>query len=338
MTSSASFPKITHCSSIAIDSFFESEMPEPARYSKATLLNEPLTIRAGGLALLAATLWGANTVAIKISLYGIPPLALAGIRFVIGMGAVLVWTLWNRVPIRMEDGERRSLLQLAILFVFQIGLLNTGIHFTLASRSTVLNSTHPLFTAILAHLFLPGDQLSRLKVIGMSFSFLGVVMVFSESIAFGNIQYLFGDLLVLSSAMLLGLRLVYTKRIAQATHPGKLLVWQYSLSAPTFCILSMVFESDFSYRLNPAVVLGVLYQSVVVAGFCFLLWTFLLRRYMASRLGVFHFVTPVFGVSFSNLLLGEAISTGILASMILVGIGIAVVNSESPAHRVEETK
>jgi drug/metabolite transporter (DMT)-like permease len=303
-------------------------MSETTLSPKSTVLNEPLTVHAGALALLAATLWGGMNISIKLSLDGIPPLALAAMRFVIGIAVVLVWTSLNRVPIRMEDGEKRGMVQLALLFVLQIGVLNIGTHFTLASRSTVLNSTHPFFTAVFAHLFLTGDRLSRLKVIGMGCSFLGVVVIFSESIAFGDFQYLKGDLLMLSSGMLLGLRLVYTKRLAQGMHPGKLLVWQSSLSIPIFFILSAVFENDFNYRFDAAVVLGVLYQGVVIAGFCFILWTTLLRRYMASRLGVFHFVTPVFGVLFSNLLLGEPISYGIIASMVLVGIGIAVVNSE----------
>ena len=54
----------------------------------------------------------------------------------------------------------------------------------------------------------------------------------------------------------------------------------------------------------------------------------LLQRFLASRLGVFHFISPILGVVFSNLLLGDAISSWMIASMVLVGAGIAVVNYE----------
>ena len=74
---------------------------------------------------------------------------------------------------------------------------------------------------------------------------------------------------------------------------------------------------------------GILYQVVIVAWFGFFVLTLLFQRYIASRVGVFQFITPVFGVLFSNLLLGEGLSFGLIASMVLVGTGIAIVNYES---------
>ena len=47
---------------------------------------------------------------------------------------------------------------------------------------------------------------------------------------------------------------------------------------------------------------------------------------MASHIGVFHFATPIIGVIFSSILLGEGISLGLIGSMILVAAGIAIVN------------
>ena len=127
----------------------------------------------------------------------------------------------------------------------------------------------------------------------------------------------------------LGLRIVYTKRLTQGIHPGKLLLWQGALSIPAFLLLSLIFEGDHTYRLNSEVLFGILYQGLVIAGFGFMLHTILLKRYVASKLGVFHFATPIFGVVFSNILLGEAISIGLIGSMILVGVGITIVNTES---------
>tara|TARA_Y100000031_G_C7870486_1_gene226097 strand:- start:327 stop:491 length:165 start_codon:yes stop_codon:yes gene_type:complete len=50
--------------------------------------NERLTLQAGSLSLLTAILWGGNSVAIKIALSGLPPLALASIRIFLGGLAV----------------------------------------------------------------------------------------------------------------------------------------------------------------------------------------------------------------------------------------------------------
>ena len=293
------------------------------------VLNERLTPQAASLTSLLAILWGGNNIAIKFALMGFPPFALAAVRFVLGSAFILIWVFVSRVPIRMESGEKQGLFQLAFLFAVQIYLMNAGVHHTLAGRSTVIISTFPFFVALFAHLLLPGDNLSPLKIVGMTLSFLGVILIFAESFVLGDFQYLFGDLMVLVSGLLLGLRMVYTKRLTQGIHPGKLLLWQGALSIPAFLVLSLIFEGDHTYRLNSEVVFGILYQGLVIAGFGFMLHTILLKRYVASKLGVFHFATPVFGVVFSNILLGEAISMGLIGSMILVGVGITIVNYES---------
>jgi drug/metabolite transporter (DMT)-like permease len=293
------------------------------------ILNERLTLKATALALLTSTLWGGNSVAIKIALAGIPPLALAGARFLLGGLVVTGWSLALGIPLRLSGPERRWLLLLVLLFLVQIYLLNTGTHYTSAGRSTVFISTYPFFTSLFAHLSIPGDRLSRLKIVGMVVSFTGVVLIFAETLALGDLQYLAGDLMVLASALLLGARQVYAKWLTQGIHPAKLLLYQASLSLPVFFVLSALLEHQAVYSFTPQITAAVLYQGLVIAGFCFIVATSLLRRYRASRLGVFGFITPVFGVLLSNLLLGEGVSAGLLVSVVLVGAGIAIVNSEA---------
>ena len=292
------------------------------------VLNESITPRAGALAILAAILWGGNSVSIKLALVGLPPIALAGVRFLIGSLVVIFLSLLNGISLRMEACDRLRLFLLSLLFLAQILLLNLGTHHTLASRSIVLITIYPFFTALFAHIFVPGDRLSRLKVFGMVLSFSGVVLIFGESLKLGDFSNLSGDIMVLGSGILLGARQVYSKRLTQAIHPYKLLLWQSTLSLPFFILLSALFEGGADYRFDPTIIVAILYQGLVVAGFCFVIHTTLLRRYSASRLGVFGFCTPVFGVLLSDLLLHETISPGLLASMILVGAGIAIVNRE----------
>ena len=282
-----------------------------------------------GLTLLMAILWGGNSVSIKIAVDGIPPLALAGWRFVLGTGVVAMWALWSKIPLRPNRGERRVLIQLTALFILQIYLLNTGTQHTTAGRSTVFVATHPFFIALFAHLYLPGDRLSIRKVLGMGLSFAGTVLIFSESFFLGDTVYLLGDTLVLGSGILLGARLVYIKRLTQHIEPVRILFWQAILSLPIFFLLSLLYESTFPYRITPMIVGAVMYQGLVIAGFCFILWTTLLKRFAASRMGVFGFVIPISGVMLSSLLLDESVSIALLGSVVLVGAGIGIVNLEN---------
>ena len=299
--------------------------PEPA----SQISNERIGLQAGSLALLAALLWGGNTVFIKLGLEGVPPLAMAGIRFVIGALVVWIAARCTHIPIRLQAIERRGVVGLAAVFVLQIFLLNQGTHFTTASRSTVLICTFPFFTALFAHFFIPGDRLSLEKTVGLVLSFVGVVLIFAESLALKG--HMLGDVLVLLSGVLLGLRQVVIKRLVHDLHPYKVLFWQALLSLPLFFGFSAIFEQDAVYTWTWSVVGSLLYQGLVVAGLCFILWVFLLQRHSASRLGVFGFATPVCGVALSALLLGETLSPLLLLSMVLVATGIVVVNRKQSA-------
>lgn len=275
---------------------------------------------------MTAILWGGNSVAIKMALSGVPPIFLAGLRFLLGGLFVAGWALITRSQLRLAPCELPKILKLIVLFVTQIYLLNAGTDHTLAGRSTVLISAYPFFTTLFAHLYIEGDRASRSRFVGMVLSFSAVIVIFGESFATSRMDYLLGDCMVLASAGLLGARQVYTKRLAQDIPPTKLLVWQSFTSLPIFFGASLLLETGPRITLSPFVTFGIFYQGVVVAGFCFLIMTSLLRKYQASRIGVFGFITPIFGVALSGLLLNETMSPALLGSVLLVGIGIVIAN------------
>ena len=132
--------------------------------------------------------------------------------------------------------------------------------------------------------------------------------------------------MVLLSAVLLGVRTIILKRLVHDLHPYQVLFWQATLSLPVFAVLSFAIEREARFALTTNALVAVLYQGLIVAGVCFILWIFLLRRHSASRVGVFGFVTPLSGVLLSNLILGETISWEILASVAMVAVGAVVVN------------
>ena len=73
---------------------------------------------------------------------------------------------------------------------------------------------------------------------------------------------------------------------------------------------------------------AIFYQGIVIAGFCFVSWTSMvvLEKYSPSRLVVLFFVTPLFGVLLSYLLLGDEIGFALVVGACLVAYGIYLVN------------
>ena len=287
--------------------------------------DEPST-KVIALVLLLALLWGGNSVSIKIGLQGVPPFALATMRFLLGFAAITLWSLYRRVRLRMQPGELLPLIFVSVIFTLQISMLNLGTQITEASRSTLFISTYPFFTALFAHFWVPGDRLSIKKTVGISLALGGVLMTFGGNLKFDSHDYLRGDLIVLLSGCLLGLRTVVTKLIIQSIHPYRLLFWLMIFSIPCFVISSLFLERGASFHFSISGITAILYQGIVIAGFCFVTWTVILEKYSPSRLVVLFFMTPLFGVFLSYLLLGDEIGFALIIGACLVAYGIYLVN------------
>jgi len=145
-----------------------------------------------------------------------PPLALAGIRF-LSARDVLVWALagscssaWSRQAHRNGAAGR--------LFLVQIAFLNLGVKFTLASRAALFLATYPFWTALLAHFFVPGDRLSGRTVTGLLLAFSGLIFFRRRAACASRIAR--RRSLCPRQRSLLGVRVVYTKRLTANMHPG----------------------------------------------------------------------------------------------------------------------
>ena len=293
---------------------------------KSEIANEQPNAKVIALVIFLALLWGGNSVSIKIGLQDIPPLALAVMRFLLGLAVIIFWSLRQGVQIRMNRGELFPLIILSTIFLTQIIALNVGTRFTTASHSTIFISTYPFFATLFAHFWVPGDRLSIRKTVGILIAFGGILLTFLKNSQPGEYTSPFGDLAVQTSACLLGLRIVVTKRLVQSIHPYRLLVWMLSFSLPCFFVLSFFLEADASYRLSASSLVAILYQGLVIAGFCFIAWTSVLERYSPSKLVVLFFTTPLFGVLLSYLLLGDEMHISLVAGAGLVAYGIYLVN------------
>ena len=277
------------------------------------------------LALLLAFLWGGNSLAIKVGLQDFPPMALAFFRFVIGLIVIGGWALFRRIPLRLRRGELPRLLLLTTIFILQIICLNTGTLYTSASRSTIFINVYPFFTALFAHFWIPGERLSVTKTLGIIVAFSGVFVTVAPKLGQGETSVI-GDIIVLVSGCFLGLRVVVTKLLIQSIHPYRLLMWLLTLSLPFYVVVSLVLERGEPMQLTLSAALALLYQGGVIAGFCFLAWTAILERYSASKLVVLFFATPLSGVLFSHLILGDELTLSLLGGAALVAAGIYLVN------------
>lgn len=286
---------------------------------------DPIPTHVTLLVLFLALLWGGNAVALKFGLQEFGPLASAGLRFAVALILIAIWGRSNGTRLCPSHEELVPLFLLGLLFAFQIACFNWGTQRTHAARASVMLNTYPLFVALLAHFMVPDDKLTRWKTIGLILAFGGILFVFRDSL--GGNGNLTGDLITLSSGFQLGLLIVLTNRLVQRIDSARLLVAEMAVGVPIFFGLSLLFEGRAAYGFSYPAAAGLLYQGIVVGGFCFVVWTGLLKRYSPSHMSVLFFTTPLWGMGLSHLLLHEPITFDLVVGAALVALGIYAVHA-----------
>ena len=290
----------------------------------APITRQPLTARAGALALLLSTLWAGNPVANKAGLDDAGPMRLGWLRFAIGGVVVLIYAVATRQSFKVLRHEWVPLALLGTLFTVQLAFMNIGQDFSTAGHAVVVTSTFPLWTGVFAHFFVPGDRMSRSRTLGTLVAYSGVIAVFYKGFADSSSDFLVGDLLLLGSAVLLGGRQVYLSQLGQGIAQHKLLISQAVFGVTAFVIASLIFESDEAFVVTTRLVIALLYTGVLIAGLGFIGQTWLLKRYLPSRVTVISLSQPIFGVLFSWWILGESVGGELYIGAALVVVGSAL--------------
>lgn len=280
-----------------------------------------------------------NQVLVKFVNTGLQPVFQAGLRSAL---AALVMTAFVYAMGRRYTIKRAFILPglfVGFLFGAEFLFLFIALDLTTVSRTTLLFYTMPLWMAVLAHLFIPGERLNPIRWSGIAIALAGVVLVLSERLfaetADGNLGWL-GDLLCLTGAafwalLALVIRLTPFGQASNETQLSFQLVVSAIILIPASIILaafapeSPVFGPlirDFTPLIG-----GVLaFQVVVVVCFGFTAWLWIVRHYPATQMASFIFLTPVFGAAFGVLLLGEPLTVQLIVALVMVSIGIVLIN------------
>ena len=283
---------------------------------------ERLGLRTILFVIFLCAIWGGLSPALKISLQGVPPLAAAAYRFLIALICLILWAALSRIRWWCPAVSHLHLLAFAAIFVLQISVFNLGTDRTSSSHSIVLLSTNPLFVALGAHFLIPNDSLTLRRAAGLLLAFSGTWVIFAEE---NKVSTLNGDTLALLAGFLLGLSMVYSKFLIRHLNALEVVLWQLIYGVPVFFLLTLWLEPGQRHELSAPVVAALFYQGAIVAAFCCVAWTGLLRRHSVSQVSAFNFTTPFLGVLLSWLLLAEPISSRFVLGVSLIAVGIYLV-------------
>ena len=301
------------------------------------------------LACLAACfLWGSAFPCVKIGyeLFAVDAadvpsiLAFAGTRFVIaGLMVVAGMSVARRhafVP------ERRDLPAVAALALFQTVVQYVLFYVGLANcagvTSSILEASNSFICVLLAALVFRFERLTARKVVGCLVGFAGVVLVNVAGESGGLSFTLAGEGMVLASTVAAATSSNLAKRFSASHDPVLLSGWQFVVGGAVMLAIGLALGGHVAPAdaANPLPALALLAYLGFISAAAYSLWSLALAVNPVSRVAVFGFMNPVFGVLLSAVLLGETDVVSPLvavAALALVSVGIVVVNRPGGAER-----
>ncbi|MCS6927057.1 MAG: DMT family transporter, partial [Candidatus Binatia bacterium] len=242
------------------------------------------------------------------------------------------WAQYQKVRLVYAAAEVKSLVVLALMFLYTNIAAYVGTSLTTSGRAAVFFYTQPLFLAILAPYFLPGDRVTLRKLCGLGLALCGLIGLFSPQWGSGVTTTVVGDGIVLSGALMTAFSSIATKRTAGRIHPVALICWQSLISCPALALLSWGFEAGRPFIFSPRAIASILYLGLISAAFGFVAFAWLIQRKPATRVAALTFLSPVFGVTYSWVLLDERLTPLQLLGVAGVCLGVYIVNSGGAPH------
>ena len=252
----------------------------------------------------------------------------AGLR----LGAAAFVALWSRsrgLALFGRDGSLRGGLLAGGLFAAEFACIFVGLQFTTASRMVVFIYLSPFVVALGMPFISRQERLSLPQLGGLLLAFAGVAWAFAEGFTHpsADARQWMGDTLGVLAAVLWGATtLVIRGSRLTSVSAEKTLLYQLAVSGIALTAAGLWHGEALPAHASGLAWTAFAFQLVVVSFASYLLWFWLVRHYPATRLASFTLLTPLFGLLFGVLLLGEPATPRLVLALGAVAVGIVLVN------------
>lgn len=297
------------------------------------------------LAILCCALWGSATPFIKIGYELILPerntastILFAGIRFAFaGLITVIIYSIArtkvllpkpNNIGMILLVGAFQTVIQ---YMFFYIGLSNTS-----GVKGTVLSGSSAFFAVLVSSLVFRLEKLTPKKIIACILGFAGIIVINLKGLDF-NMNFT-GDAFVIFSAVSLAVSSVLIKIFSKFEDPVVISGYQFIAGGAVMVIIGLSMGGRI--HIGSLKAFGVLLYLSALSAVAYAVWGMLLKFNPVSKVTVYSFMTPVFGVLLSVLMLPETTNVSYISlviTLVLVSSGILLINYNAE-HKNKENK
>ena len=274
----------------------------------------------------AAFLWGSAGVVAKILLTRLDPFVINFYRYLLASLVILPFFLKEK----KAHLPWQTLILISLLTAFNVNLFYIGLQTTTANSAYLIGASVPLLTAFLAK-FMIKEQVSMKKILGVLTGLSGALMiVILPAIEHG--QMVSGDLtgnIVISVGVLLWAFYTIISRHSISTGKVSPLVFSafnfFTTTGVSFLFAITTKQQFFSPGvLQPTYVLTLLYTAIMVTVVTYVLFSWAVQHIAATTASLKEYLQLFFGLLLNTLILGEAITAGLLVGGVLIIVGVSI--------------
>jgi drug/metabolite transporter (DMT)-like permease len=278
-------------------------------------------------------IWGSTWLAIKEGYGGLSAFNVASVRFFIA-GPIML-ALIPVMGARLPSGRAEWLLTVWVgitLFGVDYGLVYWSEQWLDTGLSAIIFAVFPIFMALCAHAYLPGERLNARKLAGTLISFAGVTALFADSVRLDAAQAapIVGMAL---AAFFAALASVATKKHGHGIHPAGLNGPAMLIGAVLLMAASLVNGEGYALPHDPQAWFALTYLAIAGSIVTFLLYFWLLKSWDATTMSLVSVFTPVTALVLGYLARHERPTayTAVGGALILAGVALTITKREISA-------
>ncbi|MDB2530295.1 DMT family transporter [Paracoccaceae bacterium] len=278
-----------------------------------------------GLLVLLSLLWGGSFLCVGIAVQELPVLTIIALR--VSLAALVLWGIALFSGHQLPRGRKtwQAFLALGLLNnVIPFGLIVFGQQTIGAGLAAILNATTPLWTVLIAALFLADERFSRQKLFGVLLGLVGViVMVGPDSLA-GISRNLGAQLAVLGATLSYAFASVFGRRFAAAKiSPLHTALGQVTASSFILVPLALMIDTPWAFALpSQATIFAILGLAVLSTAGGYLLFFNILERAGATNVSLVTLLIPPSAIAMGMLFLEETLQGIHFIGLALIILGL----------------
>ncbi|MFQ6550261.1 DMT family transporter [Aestuariibius sp. 2305UL40-4] len=277
------------------------------------------------LLVLLSFLWGASFTLIEVAIDTIPPATIVFGRLVIGAALLVVLALWSGVAFP------RSMTRWGALLIQ--GILQSALPFTLISwgqkhidsgLAGLLNTTPPLFVFLIGFFLLKDRSAGTRQVLGISLGFAGVLVIMGPAAFAGEGSSVLGQLAVTGASLSYAVAAIYAKRFSDQP-PVLTAACSMAFAALLMGPVSFWVGDPLSLEPTAPAIAAVIAMGVFSTAIAMAIYFRLVRTLGPLGVTTGSYIRAGFSVVLGVALLGEALSPTLIAGLVMIFAGVAIV-------------